>query len=182
MITTRLYQTVENRENPDEVERNAPFKCVSKNAWLGKGYYFWDTFDAHAHKWGEVMYRGNYFICEVLGRYHREEVLDLVGNTDQINDVGKVAQTLEKEYGASLTVPFIIEYLKRKTPFDFKMIRAHSEDAFSVSDRIIYQFVPNKRPYINLRPIIQCCVIDKSILRLPVKIVYPPEYVEVSCI
>lgn len=34
-----LYQTVEDRDNPDYVLENGPFKCIS-NAWLGDGYYF----------------------------------------------------------------------------------------------------------------------------------------------
>lgn len=39
-----LYQTVEDRNNPDDVEQHGPFLCTNKMAWLGHGYYFWDTF------------------------------------------------------------------------------------------------------------------------------------------
>ena len=39
-----IYQTLENRDNADEVERDGPFLCNRKNAWLGTGYYFGDTF------------------------------------------------------------------------------------------------------------------------------------------
>lgn len=35
-----IYQTVEDRENPDYVEQHGPFICTNKNAWLGEGYYF----------------------------------------------------------------------------------------------------------------------------------------------
>jgi hypothetical protein len=182
MITSRLYQTVENRENPDEVESRAPFKCTKYRAWLGEGYYFWDTFDQYAHRWGEEVYQGNYFICEVICKYWSHDVLDLVGNTTQIYDFGEITKVLEKEYHREVTVPFVINYLQTKTSFGYKMIRAHSENAFSRIEPLRLRFVEDNKSTLNLRPIIQCCVIDKSILLLPVKIVYPPEYVNASCI
>lgn len=182
MIISRLYQTVENRENPDEVECKAPFKCTNKSAWLGCGYYFWDTFVMFAHKWGEEAYQGSYFICEVPCKYEAGEVLDLVGNAEQIYDFGEIAKKLEEEYGEEITVPFVINYLKCKTPFKFKMIRAHSENAFSRIEPLRLRYIKDNRSTLNLRPIIQCCVIEKSILQLPVRIVYPLEYMETSCI
>lgn len=182
MITACLYQTVENRENPDEVESNAPFKCTNPKAWLGEGYYFWETFDVCAHKWGESIYGGNYFICEVFASYDCNEVLDLVGNTEQIKDVSKIAQILEKDYDTPIMVPLIIRYLKTRVGFTYKMIRVHSIDAFPSVEPLNYRFVNHNKSYLSLRPIIQCCVLNKSILQLPVRIVYPPEYVEASCI
>ena len=37
------YHTVEDRDNPDEIEADGPFKCTRGDAWLGPGYYFWDS-------------------------------------------------------------------------------------------------------------------------------------------
>lgn len=31
-----LYQTVEDRNNPLEIESEGPFLCVRNNAWLGR--------------------------------------------------------------------------------------------------------------------------------------------------
>lgn len=53
-----LYQTVEDRNNPSEIETEGPFLCVRNNAWLGRGYYFWDTFVELAHWWGNTIYQG----------------------------------------------------------------------------------------------------------------------------
>ena len=43
MGVKKIFQTLEDRNNPDEVESQGPFICTN-NPWLGKGYYFWDTF------------------------------------------------------------------------------------------------------------------------------------------
>lgn len=52
-----LYQTLEDRDNVDYVEANGPFLGNVRDRWLGKGYYFWDTFIDAAHYWGFVSYK-----------------------------------------------------------------------------------------------------------------------------
>lgn len=47
-----LFQAVKDLDNPDEIEQNGPFKCRREDAWLGEGYYFWDSFVELAHWWG----------------------------------------------------------------------------------------------------------------------------------
>ena len=37
------YQTLEDKDNLDEVELDGPFPCRHKGAWLGFGSYLWDT-------------------------------------------------------------------------------------------------------------------------------------------
>ena len=44
MKLRKAYQTLENRNNPDQIEEQGPFLCNRKSAWLGEGYYFWDSF------------------------------------------------------------------------------------------------------------------------------------------
>ena len=61
-----LYQTLDDNDNADYVEQNAPFPCDRKNSWLGTGYYFWDTFIENAHWWGEVNYKNSYIICKAV--------------------------------------------------------------------------------------------------------------------
>jgi hypothetical protein len=45
-------------------EINAPFECEHKDAWLGKGYYFWDNSIHRAHDWGRNAYKGRYFFVQ----------------------------------------------------------------------------------------------------------------------
>ncbi len=59
-----LYQTVSDRDNADYIEDNAPFRCERKDAWLGEGYYFWDTLIKNAHWWGEIAYNNEYVITK----------------------------------------------------------------------------------------------------------------------
>jgi len=64
-MTRKIYQTLEDRNNPDVVENQGPFLCNRKDVWLGIGYYFWDSFIENAHWWGKEGARyKNYFICE----------------------------------------------------------------------------------------------------------------------
>lgn len=173
-----LYQTVENRENADEVERDAPYLCANKEAWLGSGYYFWDTFIELAHQWGKFGYNDNYFVCKVIGEFQEEELLDLVGNTEQICDIREITRKLEETYKNKLTTPWVIEYLKKHTSFGYSIIRANFEHSFSnLRDyRLRVSADKNKIQYLNLCPAIQCCVLNKEILKLPVEIVYPQNY------
>ena len=176
MVSTRLYHTVENRENPDFVERSAPFKCKRRDAWLGEGYYFWEGFIQYAHEWGEKVHNGNYFVCGVKCEYETDNVLDLLGSMEQIKEFGSIVDKLEKELGRPITVPFVIKFMKKHTSFDYQMIRAQSEACFCNVDQITIPFNTKYKSSLNLAPIVQCCVIDKSILRLPMRIEYPEKY------
>ena len=55
-MSTTAYQTLEDRDNPDEIETNGSYRCRSSNAWLGIGYYFWDSNAQWANEWGEKSY------------------------------------------------------------------------------------------------------------------------------
>ena len=37
------YHTLEDRGNPKEILESGPKQCFRADAWLGHGYYFWDT-------------------------------------------------------------------------------------------------------------------------------------------
>ena len=83
MGVKKIFQTLEDRNNPDEVESQGPFICTN-NPWLGKGYYFWDTFLDLAHWWGKQVHSGNYIICQTFIEDNSEYILDLVGNTQHL--------------------------------------------------------------------------------------------------
>ena len=75
-----LYQTLEDKSNVDYVEENGPFICERRDAWLGRGYYYWDTFVDNAHLWGKKIYNSNnkdYMICLSKVEFSNENVYDL---------------------------------------------------------------------------------------------------------
>lgn len=177
-----LYQTLENRENPDEVENNGPYPC-RKNPWLGNGYYFWDTFIELAHWWGKVGYKDNYFICKCLCNDNNEEILDLVGNTSHIKYFRKCTLSLKKAYpNETITVPFVVENIRKMKSFGYKAIRSYpigssNGDKYLRKQRIY--FVDKNTAYLDMMPSIQICVLDKSfIYKGSYKIQYPEEYSE----
>ena len=177
MICRTLYQTVENRGNLDEVEKYAPFECTRDDAWLGNGFYFWDTFIDLAHSWGQTSYSGNYYICETTAEFDEEDELDLYGNTDNILKIRELTLKLQDAYkNKNITFRFVVNLIRKRTGFNYKVIRIASQDTFLQLKRFNLLINKGRKPYINLCPAIQCCVIDKSILKLPVKIVYTNGY------
>lgn len=171
-----LYQTVENKENPDELEEHGPIYCKD-NAWLGPGYYFWDSFIENAHWWGKKHYANNYMICadESDGE---EDVFDLVGNTQHMKEMRIAADKIRKCYpGRSLKVARVLAIIKGDLKsFPYKAVRANainSKSYFGLKDQIIY-FIKGK--YLELLPPIQICVFDKTFLKGNFRVIYPSQY------
>ncbi|MCQ2351281.1 MAG: hypothetical protein MJ003_04830 [Paludibacteraceae bacterium] len=176
-----VYHTLENRENADEVEMNAPYPCNKKNAWLGRGYYFWESFIDLAKKWGEDSYNGNYFVCQCQLSCPDEYVLDLVGNTRQLMYMQSTVDMLEARLKQGpLTVPFVINYLREKTKFNYYAIRVNGVNSMCMREENVskwrIKFTDKRKAYLDLMPALQICVIDKKILKLPMKIIYPEAY------
>lgn len=178
MSLRNLFQTLEDRSNIDEVENNGPFKCEKKSAWVGHGYYFWDSSIESAHWWGRISYQNNYIICKSQYDYNLEDFFDLVGNTDHTNELKQCAIILNKKSNTNVSVSMTIEVLKRKTDFliKFKAIRFSPINSRNNSCDFIY-FKNNHKAYINLEPPIQMCVIDKSFLYNNIfEIIFPEIY------
>lgn len=174
-----VFHTVENKENPDYIEQNAPFLCSRQNAWLGTGYYFWETFIDLAHWWGRTAYNNQYIICKSYLSCSNSDLLDLVGNTAQMMDMREVIKILQEQYKTSLTVKFVIDWLNKiNKNVKYKAIRVHGIKSTSDQEIAKWQihFKENTIAYLDFCPTIQICVLDKSILKLPLKIVYPEEY------
>lgn len=169
------YQTLEDRENPDEIERNGPFKCRRKNAWLGEGYYFWDTNIDWAHDWGKNGYRNNYIICEA-GIIINNRCFDLVGSIAhqqeflKIIDVFKASGFLAKY--KKVYIGEIIELMKNNRLLDYDLIRANDD-----KKSIQFSFVKNKEETTTLLKRTQICLVNKTNLILhSFKIKYPEKY------
>lgn len=182
------YQTLENRGNPREVQKNGPFLCRRKNAWLGSGYYFWDSIIDNAHWWGieGAKYDNGYFICEA--KYDLDETLcfNLIDNALHF-EYFNATKNLMKEKGLYIegqtTVARIIEYLKNTLHiFKYEAIRVYgvnSKSAWSsYSDRTIFDSKHNIK-YLDSSPAIQICFYTKSSLNLrDYAVIYPSEYTD----
>ena len=180
-----LYQTVEDRNNPDYIEANAPFQCNRKDAWLGVGYYFWDTFLENAHWWGNVNYQKNgYVIVEFTCDFVSDKCFDLQGNMEHVKYFKETAKFLcdQKILNNNTTVPWLIEYLKTKTDFikRYQAIRVYGH--YSKKSKITLKMYFSKSDtlmhYLELTPAVQLCLFQKSSLSLSDgKIVYPTNYI-----
>jgi|WetSurMetagenome_2_1015567.scaffolds.fasta_scaffold276741_3 hypothetical protein len=185
MYSKDIYQTLEDRDNPDGIEINGPFKCDRKDAWLGDGYYFWDTFIELAHWWGHKGYNGNYIICKSNFKYENDDIFDLVGNTEHIMDFRKIGDYLRKNvYKPEISVRYIVDYMKTHVR-DFrkyKAIRVNGIDSINGDERMLenrYYFNKNNNAYLDCMPCIQLCVFSKkNIGGDNFKIVYPEMYCE----
>ncbi len=174
-----LYQTVEDRDNPDYVEEHGPFKCTNRNAWLGHGFYFWDTYITIAHWWGKLNYAQNgYVICQSSCGEDMTGVYDLVGKPELFEQIEQIASILKNKTNTQIVyVPEVFEFLKQNTSFldKYKAIRVYPLNTFK-GEAYTLKFNPKNKGFIETRPAIQFCVLDKSFLKSRYHIVYPKEY------
>ena len=176
-----LYQTIIDSGDPDKIERDGPIKCSSSDAWLGIGYYFWDSFIDLAHHWGKTHCNGNYVICKATENYSEEELYDLINNPEHIIQFRGITEALMAKYSKSkkqLTVPFIIEYLKSIGVFSYKAIRACGIGSFYAFTYNIV-FSTGHKAFLESLPAWQICILEKqSVLSGSYKIVYPQHYIQ----
>lgn len=176
-----LYQTLEDRDNVDYVEANGPFQCDIKDRWLGKGYYYWDTFINSAHFWGYVSYRKynkDYIIAKSVVTLHPDRTLNLI-ESDDLQKFTSWINEYELTYPEKeVTIERVITHIQNvmgKT-FPYTAIKALFIDSIN---RAEYQdrIYPNGKAYLDLQPPIQVCIINKSIIGQDnFKVVYPVNY------
>ena len=187
MTDITLLQTLEDR-NHHLVEEEGPFRCTKTHAWLGVGYYFWDTHIELGHWWGATNFslRG-YIICQA------EAVLDktcwdLHGNGRHRLELKAICDEMisKKVDGMNgLTIPNIIEFFKEKRKFAYKAIRAlgtqsigNSHEEFILRLPFTNQKPSYLAPYLDFYPPVQICLVDKKALSLiNYRIVHPSHYV-----
>lgn len=181
MTECLLYQTVEDRNNPDEILEKGPFKCERKDAWLGSGYYFWEGEIGFAKKWGKNARYEKFVICESAFDYDDHCFFDIVGNPSHLKTMREITELLEKKVfkdkDITITVPMVIEILRNEMAEDFhyKSIRSRSEWK---EWRFLLPFSARRpdKEQCNLCPEIQHCVIDLTFLIKDYRIVYPEKY------
>lgn len=183
MRITDIYQTLEDRQNYEEVEEYGPFFCSvkypdgslkkgTKVPWLGEGYYFWDTRICDAHWWGMTVYNSKrYIICHTTYDQHSPYLFDLVSNVDQFDDFIRCAELIaEKRKVKSVSFPVVLSYLKKEVQeFNFKAIRVwpHPE----TYKKTLVNF-PGGKLFLPWVDKIQICFFDKTLLTNPYQIVY----------
>lgn len=171
----KVYQTIEDRNNLSHVKRHAPFKCTRKNAWLGHGYYFWDTNINWAHEWGENSYKKedrNYMIIQ--SHFNLDEnCFDIFGSVKCQQECKDVIDELKRnsktKHLSNFTVSNVIQYMKDLKIFDYSAIRAGD-----MRSKIKISFNKNKREHTYINQRVQICIIDKDkVLEKKSKIVHP---------
>lgn len=181
-----IFQTLFNKENPDYIEEHGPFKCTKANAWLGYGFYFWDSHVELGHWWGGIVYGNNYIICKANAVLD-STCLDLHGNGLHRNEFKAVCQEMinaKISTRETLLIPQVIEFLKKKGLFKYAAIRALGLNSISGTlqdSYIIYRlrFIRKSSSSMDLQPPVQVCLINKAALSLQnYRIVHPDEYVE----
>ena len=178
MKLRKAYQTLENRSNPDQIEEQGPFLCRHKNAWLGEGYYFWDSFIKNAHWWGQkgACYKNGYIICESTFELDEDKCFNLVDNPEHLKLFEITKKALIEQQIHNLIVPRVIKFLKQRKNFKYEAIRANGINSKNESRT---PFVIKGHQYLESFPAIQICFFSKkSLNRRGFKIIYPEEYVQ----
>jgi hypothetical protein len=171
-FTTIGHQTFENRGGEDV--KHAPYKCSDVNAFLGRGYYFWEDNLPFAKHWGGIWYINlgkKYFVGEFTIKCEIDSFFDLVGNRTHQKTLRETAKLLAKRRAGLSAWPIgkIIEFLKAasKDPddiffekFDYLVIRAADDTAQKTSEK--YKFADNKYNSADLNPCYIICVLVKN--------------------
>lgn len=171
-----LFQVLEDRNNPREVETHGPYKCTRSDAWLGDGYYFGESFIELATSWGKNSYHGCYMICEMVFPYSRKKIFDLTGeNAEQLSDFRSYFQELVEKSGKKYTVAGVIEHMKRHADLAEEYIAVRVRDSRQGGPSIFFRF---SKEYMELEPRIQLCFFSNNAFRgLEYKVVFPKKYV-----
>ncbi|NIJ52335.1 hypothetical protein [Dyadobacter arcticus] len=174
MIVT-AYQTLEDKDNLDEIETEGPFKCTRSDAWLGYGFYFWDTNMKWAIAWGENSYtrRGKGYVvgrCEVD---LSNRCFDLHGNVAHQLELKEIIEVLKRSgkfrTGNRLILSSILEFLKNEGLFEYKSIRIGDNN-----DPLKIHFTERRGEFMVINQRVHICVIErKDVILHPFSIVYP---------
>jgi hypothetical protein len=175
--------TCEDRRPGDEAK--APFMCLDVNAFLGRGYYFWEDNLQLAKHWGGERYHKKgkaYLVGETPISCDWNDFFDLVGNRQHQKFLVSIMNMLVSKRQALHGWPIgrIIEFLKGANTdpegqyfgkFTYKVFRA-VDDSFRVFEKDT-AFAETQHNYVNLNPCYIICVIDqKGIILHPLTIVH----------
>ncbi len=188
MATRTVYQTLENKGTPNSIENDGPFPCNRKNAWLGQGYYFWESFIENAHWWGSECnnYANGYVICRAFYTESEEKCFNLIDNPNHFRMLNQTIDLMETRglyQRNKTTVSRIIEYLRNTLHiFTFEATRVYGVNSKSLKSdysKVTIFSLNQAHSYLDSLPAIQICFYTKKSLNLNnYKIVYPDEYID----
>jgi len=188
-----LYQTLENRGDYEQNEKDGPYSCSWDNTWLGEGYYYWYHHINLAHWWGNRYKNKNGHlifksICTDLTKcwdLHTGVGQDLFLHWLKKMDENKILKE-------QTSVAQVIEFVKNEYPeFPYEGIRILGIDSISKLAiqnmgfvRMNFEFPeendnPNKqkfKAFFELMPAVQVCLFTKEGMgRSGYELVYPEE-------
>lgn len=177
------YHTVEDRNNREVILFQGPFRCEREDAWLGHGYYFWDTNLFWAHEWGQNAYRKQgYVICSGVIDNSTDVLWDLYGNVEHnLEFIAAMDTILESGLYKSeeeILASDIIDYLRMKGVFRYSGVRV--ADTYNRTKQIALKHPDGRgrRAYMMIGERVQICLFEKSELLLrDFIIVFPEKYV-----
>jgi len=181
-----LFQTLRDKNNPNEVRQHGPFICESENAWLGHGYYFWDTFKHLPHWWGETWIKGDYIVCKAECDFDTNICFDLYGDTEHQDLFGAILDVMRDEglVDEETTVSDVIYHLEQKLGiFHWRAIRVagvHTIAPHIAQGKYTFRLIfdPNLRAFLEYKPAVQICLFDKNGMGLKeYDIIFPDKYV-----
>lgn len=174
----KAYQTLEDRDNIDEIETDGPFRCNRSKAWLGLGYYFWDTNMDWAIKWGEIYRsKGSDFVIGECRLDLSKDCFDLVGCVAHQKELTECVEIIKHSgklnANQKATFPNLIQFLRKKGLFNYKSIRCCDYPKETIK---IY-FGSEKKEFMVINQRVQVCVIElRDVLLRPFSVVYPKRY------
>lgn len=181
-----IFQTLEDRENPDHVEDYGPFKCTRENAWMHDGYYFWEYEVNLSHWWGNAVHNGNYIICKSSYKIDTDFCWDLYNDHSAMKEFESLVNLIKEKNinkGKKIKARDIIEYLIKNKIMKYEAVRFMGEGSISKNDKhyaaIDLAIRRHGNASLNLNPPIQICFFKKNALsRKGFKIIYPEKYVQ----
>lgn len=194
MVTTHIYQTLEDRGNHKDIENHGPYFCSlrdesgnlksgTKEPWLGEGFYFWDTRIDDARWWGKITYEQKmkgYVVCSTCYNQYSPLLYDMVGSISMFDDFEACAKLIKSKKNVKrVSFSVVLEYMKQREDFNYKAIRVWPYPT-RVSNPQIGVFFPCKKATIRKMEKIQICFFDKTLLTQPFSIVekhpFPSNY------
>lgn len=186
MKMTNIYQTLENRNNIEDILEHGPYFCSIKDEngndkkgirepWLGEGYYFWDSRIEDAKWWGETAYKkSGYIICETQYDQHSDLLFDTVGDMSHMDILTSTAKILKGRLNQEkIAIPSIISFLKKNNYFPYKAIRVYPDPKYKsqTDEEPLIVFPGEKTTFLELKKV-QICFFDKTLLTEPISIAY----------
>lgn len=181
MKLTKIYQTLEHRNNNEEIENHGPYFCSlfyenkkiktgAKTPWLGEGYYFWDTRLENAKWWGETIYKSKgYVICQTLYDAHSPLLYDLLGDLKSFDEFVSLAEEIKKKNKKKkVNFSFVLQYLKKLPDFNYSAIRVLAVPNSFNSTTICF---PKSGIYLAQIGKVQICFFDKRLLKQNFRVV-----------